>query len=141
MKTTYSSSSSRNNRCYSSKQPTRRSSPTDCNEKFDLQMNEIQDKTILNRITWFDANLVLNELYDNNITVNKTAIKIKSKIQSNLYDLGLMIQKNAGLILFVGILIFLTTSVGIKTINYENNFENLWVEGKFLVDFYELINK
>lgn len=91
-------------------------------------MNEVQEKSVLNRITWFDASLALNELY--NCNVNRTALKVKASVQSTLYDLGLTIRKNAGLVLFVGILIFLTSSIGIKSINYENNFENLWVEGR-----------
>ena len=92
-------------------------------------MNEIQERSVLNRITWFDASLALNEpLYNRN--VNRTALKLKTSIQSTLYELGLVIQKNAGLILFAGILVFLTSSIGIKSINYENNFENLWVEGR-----------
>lgn len=125
------SSSRTNSRCL--EKTYRRSSPSDlCHEDL-LNMNQVHDRTVLNRITWFDANLALNELYNRNTTsVNRTALKIKSKFQSNLYDLGSVIQRNAGLILFAGILIFLTTSIGIKSINYENNFENLWVEGRWM---------
>lgn len=121
----------RNNRCIDKPSKNyRRSSPShDAHEESELlKMNEVQDQSVLNRITWFDASLALNELYNRN--VNKTALKVKASVQSSLYDLGLVIQKNAGLILFAGILIFLTSSIGIKSINYENNFENLWVEGR-----------
>lgn len=91
-------------------------------------MNEVQEKSVLSRIAWFDASLALSDLYNGN--VNRTSLRVKASVQSILYDLGLVIQKNAGLILFAGLLIFLTSSIGIKSINYENNFENLWVEGK-----------
>ena len=89
-------------------------------------MNEVQEKSVLNRIAWFDASLALSESNNG----NRTSLRVKASIQSALYDLGLVIQKNAGLILFAGLLIFLTSSIGIKSINYENNFENLWVEGR-----------
>lgn len=111
----------------------RSSSPIDSHN---LKLNEIKDDNILKRITWFDARLAFNELYNKNLIVNKTSLRIKSRIQSSLYDLGSLIQLNAGLILFAGILIFLTTSIGIKSINYENNFENLWVEGKHAISDY-----
>ena len=127
----------RNNRCVdkSKSSSNKRSSSIDSHEEIELKMNEIEDKSILSRITWFDASLALNELCNQNVTANKTSLKIKTKIQSNLYNFGLIIQKNAGLILFAGVIIFLATSIGIKFINYENNFENLWVEGKSLRHF------
>lgn len=135
----------RNNRCLD--KPFRRSSPnqsTDHDEKDFIKMNEINDKNLIDRITWFDVNLVLNELNDtiDKPSINRSALKIKSRIQSNFYDFGHFLQRNAGLILFAGILIFLTTSIGIKSINYENNFENLWVEGKriLIFRFFDLLN-
>lgn len=63
---------------------------------------------------------------------NKSALWVRTKLQSYLHDLGFFIQKNAGKVLFVGLLVLITFCVGLKSATIETNVERLWVEGMFI---------
>ena len=65
---------------------------------------------------------------------NKPALWLRSKIQTQLYQLGSNIQKNAGIFLFVGLLILAIFTFSLKNATLETRVEKLWVEGKsFLI--------
>ena len=73
---------------------------------------------------------------------NKPALWLRSKIQTQLYQLGSNIQKNAGIFLFVGLLILAIFTFSLKNATLETRVEKLWVQGKpisffltFSIDF------
>ena len=61
---------------------------------------------------------------------NKAALWLRSKIQTQLYQLGSNIQKNAGIFLFVGLLILAIFTFSLKNATLETRVEKLWVQGK-----------
>ena len=61
---------------------------------------------------------------------NKPALWLRSKLQEELYNLGLFIENHAEKILFLGILVLLAFGVGLKSARMEHKVENLWIEGK-----------
>ena len=73
---------------------------------------------------------------------NKPALWLRSKIQTQLCQLGSNIQKNAGIFLFVGLLILAIFTFSLKNATLETRVEKLWVQGKpisffltFSIDF------
>ena len=75
---------------------------------------------------------------------NKPALWLRSKIQTQLYQLGSNIQKNAGIFLFVGLLILAIFTFSLKNATLETRVEKLWVQGKpiffFPTFFYAFLN-
>ena len=75
---------------------------------------------------------------------NKPALWLRSKIQTQLYQLGSNIQKNAGIFLFVGLLILAIFTFSLKNATLETRVEKLWVQGKpisfFPNFFYRFLN-
>ena len=69
---------------------------------------------------------------------NKPALWLRSKIQTQLYQLGSNIQKNAGIFLFVGLLILAIFTFSLKNATLETRVEKLWVQGKPIF-FFQLI--
>ena len=73
-------------------------------------------------------------------TGNKPALWIRSRIQSELFTLGCFIQRHAGKVVFVGLLILATFCVGLKSAQMEGRIEKLWVQGNIhshLVRFFK----
>ncbi|RWS17150.1 protein patched-like protein, partial [Dinothrombium tinctorium] len=64
----------------------------------------------------------------NKATGNRSALWLRDKFQVNFYSLGCFIQRNAGKVLFVGILFLLSMCVGLKSVIVETNVDKLWVE-------------
>ena len=72
---------------------------------------------------------------------NKPALWLRSKIQTQLYQLGSNIQKNAGIFLFVGLLILAIFTFSLKNATLETRVEKLWVQGKpicFFLTFFSM---
>ena len=61
-------------------------------------------------------------------TGNKPALWVRSRIQEELYQLGLLLQRHAGKVLFTGILLLATFTIGLKSVQMEDKIEKLWVE-------------
>ena len=61
-------------------------------------------------------------------TGNKPALWARSRIQEELYQLGLLLQRHAGKVLFTGILLLATFTIGLKSVQLEDKIEKLWVE-------------
>ena len=53
---------------------------------------------------------------------------VRSRIQEELYQLGLLLQRHAGKVLFTGILLLATFTIGLKSVQLEDKIEKLWVE-------------
>lgn len=86
------------------------------------------DNDLLTRTSWADAKTALSQINKGKASGNKAALWLRSKIQIQLFQLGCFIQRNAGKVLFVGILILSSFCVGLKTASMETNVERLWVE-------------
>jgi len=69
-------------------------------------------------------------LFQGKATGNKAALWLRSKLQTELFKLGRFLQVHAGKVLFVGILVLATFTVGLKSAEVESRVEKLWVEGK-----------
>ena len=61
---------------------------------------------------------------------NKSALWLRSKLQSKLFSLGRLVQNHAGLILIVGVVGLLLAWIGLRNFKIESKVDNLWVEGK-----------
>lgn len=55
---------------------------------------------------------------------------MRSLFQSHLYSLGCSIQKHAGKVLFVAILVLSTFCVGLKSATIHSKVHQLWIQGK-----------
>lgn len=64
----------------------------------------------------------------------RSAIYMRSLFQSHLQTLGLYIQKNAGKILFVAIIVLSAFCVGLKSATIHSKVQQLWIQGKQIVD-------
>ena len=53
---------------------------------------------------------------------------MRSRLQEELYQLGLLLQRHAGKVLFTGILLLATFTIGLKSVQLEDKIEKLWVE-------------
>ena len=71
-----------------------------------------------------------NDFFQGKATGNKAALWLRAKLQTELFKLGNFLQSHAGKVLFVGILVLATFSVGLKSAVIESRVEKLWVEGK-----------
>ena len=61
-------------------------------------------------------------------TGNKPALWVRSRLQEELFQLGLLLQRHAGKVLFTGILLLATFTIGLKSVRLEDKIEKLWVE-------------
>ena len=61
---------------------------------------------------------------------NEAALWLRAPIQYELFKLGCRLQKHAGKVLFLGILILAILSVGMKSATLETSVEKLWIQGK-----------
>ena len=61
---------------------------------------------------------------------NKAALWLRTKLQWHLFHLGRFVQRHAGKVLFVGLLVLSTFCVGLKSASIQTDVEKLWVEGK-----------
>ena len=61
---------------------------------------------------------------------NKAALWLRTKLQWHLFHLGRFVQRHAGKVLFVGLLVLSTFCVGLKSASVQTDVEKLWVEGE-----------
>lgn len=90
--------------------------------------NKVTNVCVLTRTSWIDAKTALIQIEKGKASGNKSALWVRTKLQTYLHDLGFFIQKNAGKVLFVGLLVLITFCVGLKSATMETNVERLWVE-------------
>ena len=67
-------------------------------------------------------------LFQGRATGNKPALWMRSRLQEELYQLGRMIQEHAGKVLFTGLLLLASLTIGLKSVVIEDRIEKLWVE-------------
>jgi hypothetical protein len=52
--------------------------------------------------------------------------------QQHLFQLGCLVHRYAGIVLFVGVLILASFCVGLKSASAETKVDQLWVEGELI---------
>ena len=60
----------------------------------------------------------------------RTALRLRSKLQAIFFKLGCFCQRNCWAVLAVGFFILIGLSIGIITAKIETDVEKLWMEGK-----------
>ena len=92
-------------------------------------MNKAQaQRVVLSRSSWFDAQLAIEAVRNGQAVGRLSTLQIRARVQKSFYELGAFVQQNAGLVLFMGLLLLISSSIGLKSVSFENNIENLWVE-------------
>ncbi|KAL9914893.1 protein patched [Glossina fuscipes fuscipes] len=80
------------------------------------------------RTTWVDAQVALNQIEKGKARGNRTSIYLRSVFQSHLESLGNSVQKHAGKVLFVAILVLSTFCVGLKSAQIHSKVHQLWIQ-------------
>lgn len=86
------------------------------------------DCDLLTRTSWTDARLALHQIKKGKASGNKAALWLRTKLQWHLFHLGRFVQRHAGKVLFVGLLVLSTFCVGLKSASIQTDVEKLWVE-------------
>lgn len=68
----------------------------------------------------------------------RSAVYMRSVFQSHLYNLGCSIQKHAGKVLFVAILVLGSFCVGLKSATVHSKVHQLWIQGMIYHSFFHL---
>lgn len=63
----------------------------------------------------------------------RTALWFRARLQAELFKLGCFLQRHAGKVLFVAILVLSSFCVGLKSAVIHSRVEQLWVEGKTII--------
>ncbi|XP_017867953.1 PREDICTED: protein patched [Drosophila arizonae] len=80
------------------------------------------------RTSWVDAQVALDQIDKGKARGNRTAIYLRSVFQSHLETLGSSVQKHAGKVLFVAILVLSTFCVGLKSAQIHTKVHQLWIQ-------------
>ncbi|GAB6028772.1 hypothetical protein CHUAL_004588 [Chamberlinius hualienensis] len=88
----------------------------------------LNSEDLLTRTSWVDAKVAYNQVHKGKASGNKAALWLRIKLQTYLFIAGCFIQRHAGKVLFVGLLVLSTFCVGLKSATLETDVEKLWVE-------------
>ncbi|XP_037825541.1 protein patched [Lucilia sericata] len=80
------------------------------------------------RTSWVDAHVALDQIDKGKARGNRTAIYLRSVFQSHLESLGSTVQKHAGKVLFIAILVLSTFCVGLKSAQIHSKVHQLWIQ-------------
>ncbi|KAH8321529.1 hypothetical protein KR074_007690 [Drosophila pseudoananassae] len=80
------------------------------------------------RTSWVDAQVALDQIDKGKARGSRTAIYLRSVFQSHLEMLGSSVQKHAGKVLFVAILVLSTFCVGLKSAQIHSKVHQLWLQ-------------
>lgn len=70
----------------------------------------------------------LESLETGEATGNRSALWLRALLQARFAELGATIHRKAGLVLFLGLVLLITATVGLKSARLETSLERLWVE-------------
>ncbi|KAJ8872731.1 hypothetical protein PR048_026345 [Dryococelus australis] len=59
----------------------------------------------------------------------RAALWVRARLQTQLFQLGCFLQRHAGKVLFVAILVLSTFCVGLKSAQVHTRVDQLWVQG------------
>ncbi|XP_052888591.1 protein patched isoform X2 [Anopheles moucheti] len=80
------------------------------------------------RTSWFDATIALDQIEKGKARGRRSSVYMRSLFQQYLYNLGCSIQKHAGKVLFVAILVLSTFCVGLKSATVHSKVHQLWIQ-------------
>ncbi|XP_055372521.1 protein patched [Condylostylus longicornis] len=80
------------------------------------------------RTSWVDANIALDQIDKGKARGNRTAVYLRSVFQFHLQSLGTTIEKHAGKVLFVAILVLSMFCVGLKSAQIHSRVNQLWIQ-------------
>ncbi|XP_073845846.1 protein patched [Musca autumnalis] len=80
------------------------------------------------RTTWVDAQIALDQIDKGKARGNRTSIYLRSVFQSHFESLGSSVQKHAGKVIFVAILVLSTFCVGLKSVQIHSKVHQLWIQ-------------
>lgn len=83
---------------------------------------------VKNRTSWASASLARSLIREGKASGNETSLWIRAKLQAELFKLGSKIQRHAGKILLIGVLILGSLAFFNKNAHFETRVEKLWVE-------------
>ena len=86
------------------------------------------DYDLLTRTPWVDAELALYQIETGRAIGNRSSLWLRALVQARFTELGRFIQRNAGLVLFVAMLMLVTFCVGLKSLVLDANHKPLSVE-------------
>ncbi|XP_063239039.1 protein patched [Bacillus rossius redtenbacheri] len=80
------------------------------------------------RTSWADAELALRQIDKGAASGNRAALWARGLLQQQLFQLGCFVQRHAGKVLFVAILVLATFCVGLKSAQVHTRVDQLWVQ-------------
>ncbi|XP_077500202.1 protein patched isoform X2 [Amblyomma americanum] len=86
------------------------------------------DLGLLTRTSWTDARTALRQIEKGRASGGRWSLLVRGQLQGQLVQLGQFIDRNAGKVLFVGLLVLATFCVGLKSAHVETDVHNLWVQ-------------
>lgn len=86
------------------------------------------DLALLTRTSWTDARTALRQIEKGRASGGRWSLLVRGKLQCQLVQLGRFVDRNAGKVLFVGLLVLATFCVGLKSAHLETDVHNLWVQ-------------
>ncbi|KAL3202730.1 hypothetical protein MRX96_012060 [Rhipicephalus microplus] len=86
------------------------------------------DLGLLTRTSWTDARTAVRQIEKGRASGGRWSLLLRGQLQGQLVQLGRFIDRNAGKVLFVGLLVLATFCVGLKSAHLETDVHNLWVQ-------------
>lgn len=86
------------------------------------------DLGLLTRTSWTDARTAVRQIEKGRASGGRWSLLVRGQLQGQLVQLGRFVDRNAGKVLFVGLLVLATFCVGLKSAHLETDVHNLWVQ-------------
>uniref|UniRef100_A0A1B0EZA4 Uncharacterized protein n=1 Tax=Phlebotomus papatasi TaxID=29031 RepID=A0A1B0EZA4_PHLPP len=80
------------------------------------------------RTSWVDAATAFQQIESGKARGRRLAVYIRSVLQVHLYSLGCYLQKHAGKVIFVAILVLSSFCVGLKSATIHSKVQQLWIQ-------------
>ncbi|XP_055690624.1 protein patched [Lutzomyia longipalpis] len=80
------------------------------------------------RTSWVDAATAFQQIESGKARGRRLAVYIRSVLQVHLYSLGSYLQKHAGKVIFVAILVLSSFCVGLKSATIHSKVQQLWIQ-------------
>ncbi|XP_059620368.1 protein patched isoform X2 [Phlebotomus argentipes] len=80
------------------------------------------------RTSWVDAATAFQQIESGKARGRRLAVYIRSVLQFHLYSLGCYLQKHAGKVIFVAILVLSSFCVGLKSATIHSKVQQLWIQ-------------
>ncbi|CAG5106236.1 Similar to Ptch1: Protein patched homolog 1 (Mus musculus) [Cotesia congregata] len=95
-------------------------------ETYDVDERHMSN--LLVRPSWTDAAIALDQVEKGKATGQRSKLWIRARFQDHLSRIADFLQRNAGKVLFVTILILATLSIAVRCAHSRNKVEQLWIQ-------------